>query len=389
MKRCTPRSSLLLVTTAGHFPHLISEVKYQISFCFPENLNYGFTNGVSPRSKISYKPKSGFWESIRSGEIVYTFDLPLLAGTHGRSIDLLIKVAIVSSRTEQGSVAIFFSFRFEKTSTIQVIEQLPKMEIRKNHYRMSLFFLKELFISCIVAVLGINIFCLTDFQNCNCDIIMWNTFTLLVFGRTDRLLMWGWPRRPLSKLAAAMKNSYMVATLHSVKNVPGSDENGQKNLIGMARATSDHAFNATIWDVLVDPSYQGQGLGKALIEKIIKALLQKDIGNISLFADSQGTTLARSLTFDVLQISSPFSVACIENKDCISDNKRLGLRVGLLKKCISLSLLTSIKIWDFKPIPKGSKACSGTHVLKITSNVIDSPVVIMYKTSEAGEGSLS
>lgn len=30
----------------------------------------------------------------------------------------------------------------------------------------------------------------------------------------------------------------------------------QKKLIGMARATSDHAFNATIWDVLVDPSYQ-------------------------------------------------------------------------------------------------------------------------------------
>ena len=24
----------------------------------------------------------------------------------------------------------------------------------------------------------------------------------------------------------------------------------------MARATSDHVFNATIWDVLVDPSYQ-------------------------------------------------------------------------------------------------------------------------------------
>ena len=29
-----------------------------------------------------------------------------------------------------------------------------------------------------------------------------------------------------------------------------------KKLIGMARATSDHAFNATIWDVLVDPEYQ-------------------------------------------------------------------------------------------------------------------------------------
>lgn len=33
---------------------------------------------------------------------------------------------------------------------------------------------------------------------------------------------------------------------------------------------------------------QGQGLGKALIEKIIRALLQRDIGNITLFADSQG-----------------------------------------------------------------------------------------------------
>ncbi|PNW70929.1 hypothetical protein CHLRE_17g739426v5 [Chlamydomonas reinhardtii] len=29
-----------------------------------------------------------------------------------------------------------------------------------------------------------------------------------------------------------------------------------EQLIGLARATSDHAFNATIWDVLVDPEYQ-------------------------------------------------------------------------------------------------------------------------------------
>ncbi|KAL0375483.1 UNVERIFIED_CONTAM: putative acetyltransferase TAP2 [Sesamum radiatum] len=98
----------------------------------------------------------------------------------------------------------------------------------------------------------------------------------------------GWPRRPLSKLAAALKNSYIVATLHSISKPAGEEGNGQKKLIGMARATSDHAFNATIWDVLVDPSYQGQGLGKALIEKLIRALLQRDIGNISLFADSQG-----------------------------------------------------------------------------------------------------
>ena len=29
-----------------------------------------------------------------------------------------------------------------------------------------------------------------------------------------------------------------------------------ESLVGMARVTSDHAFNATIWDVLVDPEFQ-------------------------------------------------------------------------------------------------------------------------------------
>ncbi|EOY04397.1 Nuclear shuttle interacting isoform 3 [Theobroma cacao] len=72
----------------------------------------------------------------------------------------------------------------------------------------------------------------------------------------------------------------------------------QKKLIGMARATSDHAFNATIWDVLVDPCYQGQGLGKAMVEKLIRTLLQRDIGNITLFADSQVVEFYRNLGFE-------------------------------------------------------------------------------------------
>ena len=49
---------------------------------------------------------------------------------------------------------------------------------------------------------------------------------------------------------------------------PGSNGNGSSSssssseqLIGCARATSDHVFNATIWDVLVDPEYQGQVSG--------------------------------------------------------------------------------------------------------------------------------
>jgi ribosomal protein S18 acetylase RimI-like enzyme len=66
----------------------------------------------------------------------------------------------------------------------------------------------------------------------------------------------------------------------------------------MARATSDHAFNATIWDVLVDPEYQGQGLGRALVEQMVRSLLRKDISNITLFADSKVLGFYKQLGFE-------------------------------------------------------------------------------------------
>lgn len=66
----------------------------------------------------------------------------------------------------------------------------------------------------------------------------------------------GWPARPVSKVEAALKNSFLVASLHVEISRPGAPS--KETLIGLARATSDHAFNATIWDVLVDPEYQGQ-----------------------------------------------------------------------------------------------------------------------------------
>ncbi|CAD6333488.1 unnamed protein product [Miscanthus lutarioriparius] len=109
----------------------------------------------------------------------------------------------------------------------------------------------------------------------------------------------GWPRRPLSKIAASLRNSYLVATLHSIIRSSETEAEEKKQLIGMARATSDHAFNATIWDVLVDPSYQGQGLGKALMEKVIRTLLQRDINNITLFADNKVIDFYKNLGFEV------------------------------------------------------------------------------------------
>ncbi|GKV04298.1 hypothetical protein SLE2022_341750 [Rubroshorea leprosula] len=202
---------------------------------FPHNLNYGFWQGT--RKLRPCRLKARFWESIRSG--------------------------------------------FVKNDTTQIVEP-PSTNVEEEEPLPDEFVLVEKThpdgeIEQVIFSSGgdIDVY---DLQAL-CDKV-------------------GWPRRPLSKLAAALKNSYIVATLHSVRKFPEQEGNEQKKLIGMARATSDHAFNATIWDVLVDPSYQGQGLGKALVEKLIRALLQRDIGNITLFADSQVVDFYRNLGFE-------------------------------------------------------------------------------------------
>ena len=129
----------------------------------------------------------------------------------------------------------------------------------------------------------------------------------------------GWPRRPVSKVQAALENSFCVASLHleiaetgksggggggGGGGMPGvsyadasTPEGTSRRLVGLARATSDHAFNATIWDVVVDTEFQGQGLGKALVEQMVRTLLARDIGNITLFADNKVVPFYRSLGF--------------------------------------------------------------------------------------------
>jgi ribosomal protein S18 acetylase RimI-like enzyme len=127
----------------------------------------------------------------------------------------------------------------------------------------------------------------------------------------------GWAARSTQKVQLALRNSYMVSTLHlqiskssdsssssngsstpSSSNGSSSQQSQQEKLIGLARATSDHAFNATIWDVLVDPDFQGQGLGKALVEHMVRSLLRRDITNITLFADAKVVDFYRQLGFE-------------------------------------------------------------------------------------------
>ncbi len=100
----------------------------------------------------------------------------------------------------------------------------------------------------------------------------------------------GWSRRPLRKVKKAIQHSFLVVTLW--------EQRGQRRrLVGFSRATSDHAFNATIWDVVVHPDYQGKGLGKSLMRYVVKKLRNEDISNITLFADPHVVDFYRNLGF--------------------------------------------------------------------------------------------
>ena len=100
----------------------------------------------------------------------------------------------------------------------------------------------------------------------------------------------GWARRPIRKVKKALKYSFLVVCMWEVRNT-------RRRLIGFARATSDYAFNATIWDVVVDPQYQKKGLGKAMMKFMIKKLRKEDISNITLFADPQVINFYQNLGF--------------------------------------------------------------------------------------------
>lgn len=100
----------------------------------------------------------------------------------------------------------------------------------------------------------------------------------------------GWARRPIRKVKKAVECSFLVVTMWEIRG-------NRRRLVGFARATSDHAFNATVWDVVIHPSLQSKGLGKALMQYIIRKLRHSDISNITLFADPQVVDFYRRLGF--------------------------------------------------------------------------------------------
>jgi len=88
----------------------------------------------------------------------------------------------------------------------------------------------------------------------------------------------GWAQRPLRRVRRALDHSVMVVGLW--RHHPRLPK-----LIGFARCTGDGVIEATIWDVAIHPSYQGEGLGKTLMDYVLAELRRREVERVSLFAD--------------------------------------------------------------------------------------------------------
>lgn len=65
--------------------------------------------------------------------------------------------------------------------------------------------------------------------------------------------------RQQDEMKVAIANSHPVITVWE-----------QDHQIGFARATSDGIYRAVIWDVVIHPEYQGVGLGRQLLDTLLK-----------------------------------------------------------------------------------------------------------------------
>lgn len=98
----------------------------------------------------------------------------------------------------------------------------------------------------------------------------------------------GFPRRQEDRLRRALEHSRVVWLSASPEG---------ERPVAFARAAGDGVFNAVVWDVVVEPSCQGLGLGRAVMERLVADLRTDGVANIVLYAEPRVVGFYRLLDF--------------------------------------------------------------------------------------------
>ncbi|XP_047944130.1 probable acetyltransferase TAP2 [Salvia hispanica] len=139
------------------------------------------------------------------------------------------------------------------------------------------------------------------------------------------------------KLSTALSHSSVVVSVftnaESVASVGGNwirkltPKNGR--LIGFGRAVSDLVLTATIYDVMVHPYYRGKGIGRTIVKKIIRMLINRDIYDIAALCNDNERLFFRACGFgdDMLGATTMMytAAAASEEEDMIVAGRKLLL----------------------------------------------------------------
>ena len=115
-------------------------------------------------------------------------------------------------------------------------------------------------------------------RNSNVSFVFSNSKKLDLIELDQLLQSVGWSRRPIRRVKKALEFSVLVIGVWR-------HDNEFPRLVGFARCTGDGVLEATVWDVAINPVYQGTGLGKELMLYLLNCLRKTGISKVTLFAD--------------------------------------------------------------------------------------------------------
>jgi spermidine synthase len=80
----------------------------------------------------------------------------------------------------------------------------------------------------------------------------------------------------------------------------------EEKIVGMGRSISDGVSDAYIQDVVVDKDYRRQGIGEAIVHRIVQFLLEHDIKWIALISEPGSEDFYLKLGFREMLEYTPF-----------------------------------------------------------------------------------
>jgi GNAT superfamily N-acetyltransferase len=111
----------------------------------------------------------------------------------------------------------------------------------------------------------------------------------------DLFVTTGWKSTATAEdLAQALHNSWKVVAAYD-----------QDQLVGFGRIVSDGILYAMIYDLIILPSYQGKGIGKEILERLLAHCKTQGVQHVQLFCAKGKRLFYEKFGFNVRPADAP------------------------------------------------------------------------------------